>query len=831
MHDAIQDPGLHELTVHAEEARLEFMTKTILAALSVLAAVFALASLAGFWAGMVTREIPILITVIFLCYSVAWYACRRGYWQTGRYVPVAVLILVSVYGTVNGGGGTPLTLTYIVAIVLSAILLGTTAQIIVVLLSLASYITFSVLHQTGVLTQVRSDGAAFYNRLVMVVSAFLSLAVLLRFLIDQLRAQGGTILRARTTLLHSEVEYQILFNAIGEGVFITDLAGTIVNVNAAACIQTGYSREELVGRNIEEVSGAAGAHVAGMMERIRHERVIRHEAVHRRKDGSTYPVDLTLTYAEIGHAPRILAAVRDVTDRAAGEHALRESEHKYRTLFEEAGDAILLMEEETILDCNAQAEVLFGRSRDQLVHTSPVDLSPPGQPDGFPSADRARELITAAVGGQQQKFEWLHTRGDGSLFFAEVSLISLKAPPGRLLLAIVRDISAQKEAAAAMERARRSAEESSRAKSALLMNLSHEFRTPLTGILGLAEIISEQAEDEDLKRQVEGIATSGRRLLNTLESILKLAHLSSGEVEITRVPVSVPPVVDRVLEQFRPAAEEKGLMLSSDTGERPCVAMADEDALFAILSFLADNAVKFTSEGSVTIRVRAQDTDAAGRCCIEVCDTGIGIPADKLETVFEEFRQVSEGASRRFEGSGLGLTVAGRLASLLDGSLLVASTPGVGSTFSLWLHRADGASPASSPEGQQPDVSWERRTGPLDVLIVEDNFINKTVMVNALSPFCRTEHARNGSTAIRMARAKKYQAILMDINLGVPPDGIETTREIRRLPGYQTVPIIAVTGYTLPGEREQLLSQGLSMCLPKPFAQSELQAIVKRALR
>jgi PAS domain S-box-containing protein len=564
--DAIQNPGLDELTAHAEAARLEYMTRAILAAMTVLTALSVLGSGIGCWAGKVTPDIPILVGVAFLVFAGSWLACRKGHWESARYVPIAVLFLLSVYGTVNGGGSTPLAMTYVVTFVLSAILLGTYAQSIVVLVSLSSYTALSLLHHAGVLTSVRSDEAAFHNRLLIVVSSFLAIAGLLRFLIRQLKAQGGAVLRARTNLSHSEAEYQILFDAIGEGVFISDPSGTIVNVNPAACAQVGFTREELVGRKAAEISDTAGVHVAGMIDKLSREHVLRYETVHKRKDGSAVPVDLTLTYTEIGGTPRILVIARDTTERSNGERALRESEQKYRALFEEAGDAILLMD------------------------------------------------------------------------------------------------------------------------------------------------------------------------------------------------------------------------------------------------------------------------DAAGHCCIDVHDTGMGIPAEKQETIFEEFRQVSEGASRSFEGTGLGLTVARKMARLLGGTLTVASAPGEGSTFSLWLLRAEGAPPVPSPEPRPVHFSREPGTGPLDVLIVEDNFINKAVMADALKSICRTEHARNGPTAIRMAREKRYQAILMDINLGAPPDGIQTTQEIRRIPGYEAIPIIAVTGYTLPDERDQLMSHGLSMYLPKPFDKAELQDVVKRAL-
>lgn len=953
LRDALSGFNAERLTHQAEEARQEYMTRRILAALSFIGLTSGFGALAGFWMGMVSIEVPVLTGAVAVVLVTSWYATRRGLWGYTRYILVAILFFVGVHGTFTGGGSAPLTLMYVVSIALAAILLGTTGQAVVVVASLVAYVGLAILHHEGVLVPVRTDADAFYNRLLIVVPSLISLAVLLRFLITQMGVQSLAILRARDDLDRSEAQYHTLFNAIGEGVTIADLAGTIVDVNPAACAQVGMSREELLGTRVDNLSARSGMDTGSIMAQVKQAHVLRYETLHRKKDGTVFPVDLTLTYAEIEGVPRILATARDISERVASEQALRESERtfrllfdlapygftltdregkirmasqsvvagtgrpleellgksmgelgiidkrmereaiealaihgrldkvefsvargdgttedllcsavqvkingedlilaaildiskrkraerllavseqRYRALFEEAGDAILLMNDHTIVDCNAQAEQLFQRSRDAIVGHSPVELSPAEQPGGVPSAHHAAHLIHAAVEGHRQNFEWIHTRPDGTTFFADVSLIGLRSAGERLLLAIVRDISAQKEAAAATERARRNAEESSRAKSVLLMNLSHEFRTPLTGILGLSELVREETTDERLQRHIDGIAASGRRLLGTLETILKLAQLSSGDVRVTPVPVDVGSVVARVLERFHPVAADKGLALIAEGSEGPCIALADDDTLFAILTFLVDNAVKFTREGSVRIRtVPSEDADLS-HCRIEVTDTGIGIPVDQLELIFEEFRQVSEGSSRRFEGSGLGLTVARKLVMLLKGTISVASEPGAGSSFTVRLPVAVPAEePVHDREPSRPAPDKPSR-GPLDVLIVEDNFINKAVMAEALKPFCRTEHARNGSLAIQMAREKRYHAILMDINLGVPPDGIQTTQEIRRLPGYSTVPIIAVTGYTLPGDRERLMEQGLNMYLPKPFDRGELQDVVKRAL-
>jgi PAS domain S-box-containing protein len=402
---------------------------------------------------------------------------------------------------------------------------------------------------------------------------------------------------------------------------------------------------------------------------------------------------------------------------------------------------------------------------------------------------------------------------------------------GNRMAVFFRDVTERKRAESELLLAKKKAEDANSAKSILLKNLSHEFRTPITGILGLAEILHEEEQDPSLKELVEGISASGRRLHNTLDSILKLAQLTSGDVHMKPVPVQVPPVVHRVLERYRVQAEAKGLELRTEIGDGGGVMLADEELLVDVLAYLVDNAVKYTRRGGIAIVSRSVGQNGTLRGCIDVRDTGIGIAAEHFEVIFEEFKQLSEGTSREFEGSGVGLTVARKMARMLGGDITVASNVGAGSTFSVWLPVPDTLPAEKKPT---PESAWRPgRTGRERVpeaLIVEDNFVNEAVMAEFLRPLCLTDHAPDGVTAIQMAGKKRYDVILMDINLGSGPDGIQTARVIRGIEGYESVPIIAVTGYTLPGDRERLISEGLTMYLPKPFDRSDIQDVVRRAL-
>lgn len=403
--------------------------------------------------------------------------------------------------------------------------------------------------------------------------------------------------------------------------------------------------------------------------------------------------------------------------------------------------------------------------------------------------------------------------------------------PNRMAV-FFRDVTERKAAEAALRAAKEKAEAADRVKTALLGNLSHEFRTPITGILGMADILRERAIDHDGHETVGAIIDSAHRLHQSLDAILKLGQLASGMVTPAMQDLDIRPNIDRAADLFRHRAEAKGLALRMEYHNRPATVRCDSQMVDDILRHLLDNAIKYTNAGIIVVRTSLETIEDRDWYTLEVQDTGIGVAAEHYETIFEEFKQVSEGYGRGYEGTGLGLTLSRRMTELMGGSLRVTSQIGTGSTFTLRLP-ATAASPGARPA--DPDRARHAETaaphtGMPRVLIVEDNFINKAVIAEFLKHVCNTEHARDGKTAIRMAGENHYDAVLMDINLGPGLDGIETTKVIRQIQGYKDTPILAVTGYTLPGDRERLLAEGLNGYIPKPFGREDIQNSVRSFL-
>lgn len=381
-----------------------------------------------------------------------------------------------------------------------------------------------------------------------------------------------------------------------------------------------------------------------------------------------------------------------------------------------------------------------------------------------------------------------------------------------------------------LETAYLKAEESDRLKSSLLANMSHEFRTPMTGILGFAEMIYNESESSDIKQMGAYILTSAKRLMNTLDAMIKLSEIESGlsNSDLNQENVELNTIILSCISDSVFKASRKNLPIEFRKLD-PMYVVLDPNYTKQILNHLIDNAIKFTQTGEIRLNAEIQTIAGTEMVVISVTDTGIGVPAEYHQTIFHEFRQVSEGLGRHHEGSGLGLTIAGKIAAMLGGTITLSSIPGQGSTFRLclpyvpWIPGADSQKRIAQSFNQSShEYSLSLEQELPEVLLVEDNDVNIQLVSAYLRGICKVDHAMYGLKAIQLAKVTAYRLILMDINLGPGMDGLETAKEIRKIPGYQNTPIVAVTGFTLLGERDRLLVGGCTHYIPKPFDKSTL---------
>jgi len=374
--------------------------------------------------------------------------------------------------------------------------------------------------------------------------------------------------------------------------------------------------------------------------------------------------------------------------------------------------------------------------------------------------------------------------------------------------------------------AKQKAEVSNKLTSALLANMNHELRTPMNGILGFAEILVNDLRDPESKGKAENILVSGRRLMDTLDAIMDLSYLESDKVSRKFKPILVGKTVKTVIRSYEQAIKLKQLGLEIRIPEEIAI-LGDEHLFHHLVKSLVDNAVKFTEAGCITITANQITQDEKQMVYLSIMDTGIGIPKEHYQMIFEAFRQVSEGYGRQFEGSGLGLTICKRIVDIMNGEISLNSIENEGTEFQILLTPAPLTKTAdllSRKDILKPKIHSSGGRKLPDVLIVEDNLVNIQLLMIYIRRFCNIYTTLDAKSAIELSRERKFDAILMDINLGPGMDGIQAMLEIRKRPEYQTTPILAVTGYASIGDHERFINIGFNGYIPKPFDKATIAA-------
>ncbi len=359
-------------------------------------------------------------------------------------------------------------------------------------------------------------------------------------------------------------------------------------------------------------------------------------------------------------------------------------------------------------------------------------------------------------------------------------------------------------------------------KGTFLTSLNHEIRTPLSGILGMTDLLLETTLDEEQRDYVQAARLCAENLFEILNATLEYSALEAGRFVLDESEFSLKDLLESAQQQHALKAAAKHLKLITNIDpELPETVAGDAPRLRQLLGHLLINAVKFTPAGSVELRARREVIDDTEWLVVDVRDTGIGIAADQLDAIFESFRQVDSGLSRSYAGVGLGLALVKKMAMLMDGTVSVESQVGVGSTFTLqlplrrhWEPEAEPASPVRSEQGPS-------------ILAVEDNPVGLLVLRRALDRRGQVVYATSGREAIQVASQRVFDVVLMDLQMP-EMDGLETTALLRQIPGYENVPILALTANSSDELREQCRLAGMQAFLSKPVDAASLWAAVSK---
>ncbi|NVM75668.1 hypothetical protein FHW83_001455 [Duganella sp. SG902] len=673
-------------------------------------------------------------------------------------------------------------------------------------------------------------------------STFLALAITLitvAFTVFVMAANG--MLRYREMYrqqAESEAWMRALLTTTVDGVITVDRAGVIHEFNASAERIFGWRRDEILGRNVRVLmADPERSERDGLLNYLStgDASVISRgsEVVAVRKDGSHVPIRRALGHAKLAQRDLFVLFITDISERRAIMQALRDSEQQFRSLI---------------------GNIPGISFRSSMAFDAPPTFISDGieRLAGYPASDfvganrkrtlasliceEDRERVAAEISRAiaeltAYQVEYCLIHADGSLrFMWEHGAVTQDEsnPAIRWIDGVIFDISERREMERQLRAAKETAEQAAAARASFVANMSHEIRTPMNAILGFTDVLLDTDLNDDQRRHLDTVRKEGRSLLRLLNEILDTAKLDKGAVELELDDYSLLGLIDELASTFGSNARGKGLGIDIIYDPAlPAWLHGDELRMRQILGNLLDNAIKFTSAGKVSLRA----CERQGQLHIAVQDTGIGIAPERINAIFDPFTQADASMTRRFGGTGLGTTISRQLVALMGGKIWAESTPGAGTTFHVLLP----LEPARNGEAQASERS-DYPLPPLHILAADDVPQNLELLSLLLAKRGHTmDKAQDGAQAVRMTAERRYDVVLMDMQMPVM-DGLAATRAIREREraaphGAPPLPIVAMTASVLAAHREASVAAGMNGFASKPVDWHALSHEIAKVLK
>lgn len=583
----------------------------------------------------------------------------------------------------------------------------------------------------------------------------------------------------------------------------------------------GLDKSHFEGKSLQEVHTTNLQDILPMvMEALTERRTVTKELsyMQRRYDLTAKPI----IYGD--KVEYILGIIRDVSSEYKIKKDLQKSELKYRSLVEESTEIIFSLDhrmEVTYISPNIRQ--FLGYEPHELISGGVRQILHPEDLEAFDSQEGSE--VNFFENNPYVEFRLKDKKGRYRVFSANGKVIYDEKGVFRYYTGIARDISSLKEAKKELYLSKEKAEKALLAKSQFLSIMSHEIRTPMNAVIGMSHLLMEGNPREDQLENLKTLQFSAENLLELINNILDFSKMDSGKIELEKIPFNIQDILQRIIHSCTYQIRQKNLDMVVDIDPYlPKLVVGDPVRLAQVINNLLSNAIKFTDEGSVRISLEVVDRrkkQVTIRFVFE--DTGIGIPPEKIDVIFEAFSQASINTTRKYGGTGLGLAIVKKLINLFGSHITVRSEPGKGSCFQFDITFAKVKK--EERRGVEQSVGSPKDLGNLKVLVAEDNLVNQMMLKKILQKWevHQLVFAGDGEEAVRLYGQTDFDILLLDLQMPLK-DGFEVASHIRSLPDAKKseIPIIALTASSFVEVKEQLMEAGIDDFIPKPFIPDDL---------